>query len=123
VRVTREKERRPRQVAIIERRYACGDEFGLETGEEVREDQRAAAQQPVRVPALRHAVSVADGPWQLIALHQGDRPIRVGKHPCGQQSRHAGPEDDGMGTGHGSFSRPANADRRTLSVAVGTMTR
>jgi len=77
---------------------AAGCQRGGEAREQLLEDLPAAWVQTVQMPTVRHAPAVLPGGWQHVPLddHYPFEPLR--QHAGREQTRDAGPENDGLVT-------------------------
>ena len=84
------------QIGVVEDRDASPDEFVKEPGKQLSQDLGPSPQQGMHMAALRNAPPVDCIVGQYVPLHHGDRLIKVGKHPRGQQPAHARAENHRM---------------------------
>src|SRR5580693_6256754 len=79
----------------------CGGQFGGEAGEQLVDYLPASGVQAMQMTAVRHPLAMLPGWWQRIALDNRYLPAELRQNPCGQQTGHAGAENDCVITGSG----------------------
>ena len=82
------------QFAVVPDGSTVGDQFIEKPGEELIQDLRAAGQQNMKMPTLRHPSPDSGFVRQRVALDDGDGVKEVGQNPRREQPAHARPEND-----------------------------
>ena len=87
-------EREPQLPEIAHHRHPRRRQASQEPREQVVEDLRAAGQQRVRVPALRHPLAMHPCLWQHVTFDDRHPLVRIRQHLCRKQPAHARPQHD-----------------------------
>ncbi|CKH95247.1 Uncharacterised protein [Mycolicibacterium smegmatis] len=98
--MTAEHHRQPVGAALVEPGRPVGGQFVEEAREQRVECRRARTEQAVDMPALRDPASLVGAVGQHVTFHHGDGVEVVREHPRGQQTAHAGTQNDCL-SGHG----------------------